>query len=224
MKRISIWFAILMIGIFSFSCVEKNNNENTESTSADSVMIKSQPEIIDCNYTFEEATAGSGAPQKIIDELVLLDLRYYSTDNQIHKGQVLTNKKIADDITEMFDFMLSIHFPIYRAVPIVRYGWDDNRSMAANNTSSFCYRNIANSKRRSKHSYGMAIDINPYFNPIRFKSPNQNRPNIPEGAVMDTTIAGTLHSKHPVVLEFNQKGFRWGHHFRRYFDNHHFEK
>ncbi len=68
----------------------------------------------------------------------------------------------------------------------------------------------------------MAIDINPRFNPLRWK--HLDRPNIPEGAVLDTTINGTLYPGHPVVDEFRNKGFRWGHTFSKYYDDHHFEK
>ena len=70
----------------------------------------------------------------------------------------------------------------------------------------------------------MAIDINPLFNPIRWKSPNKHRPNIPEGAVLDTTSKGTLYPSHPVVEEMRRLGFKWGNQFRRYWDDHHFEK
>ena len=95
-----------------FSCgkKEKENHDTVEQN--DAIMTSKSQEIIDCNYTFEEAITGSGAPQKIIKELVLLDVRYYSTDNKIHKGQILTNKKIAADIVELFEFMISNHFPL----------------------------------------------------------------------------------------------------------------
>jgi hypothetical protein len=68
----------------------------------------------------------------------------------------------------------------------------------------------------------MAIDINPLFNPLKWK--NSDRPNQPAGAVLDTTVNGTLHPNHPVVGEFRRLGFRWGHTFTRYYDDHHFEK
>lgn len=225
MKEIIFWLVILIIGVTIFSCGKKGKDEkNDRAEDKGTNMTSESAEIIDCNFTFEEAISGSGAPQKILKELVLLDVRYYSTDHKIHKGQILTNKKIADDIVELFEFMISNHFPVFQAIPIVHFDWDDNKSMAANNSSSFCYRNVANTIRKSKHSTGMAIDINPYFNPIRYKSPEQYKPNTPDGAVLDTTIAGTLHLKHPVVNEFKRKGFRWGHHFSKYFDDHHFDK
>ena len=46
-----------------------------------------------------------------------------------------------------------------------RYEGDDDRSMAANNTSGFNRRPVAGTDRWSEHSYGRAIDLNPVQNP-----------------------------------------------------------
>ena len=119
MKNIYYWLVILIIGLIMFSCEKKVKNEYHDKTDQnDAKMASKSHEIVDCNYTFEETVAGSDAPQKIINELVLLDVRYFSTDNKIHKGQILTNKKIAADIVELFEFMISNHFPVYQAIPI----------------------------------------------------------------------------------------------------------
>jgi len=41
---------------------------------------------------------------------------------------------------------------------------------------------------------------------------------------MDTTVNGTFFAGQPVVEEFRKRGFRWGHSFSKYYDDHHFEK
>ena len=218
---------VILIGTIFVSCQRNNNyQQENEKDMMDSIPeINVKPtEIIDSELTFEEAIAGSDAPQHILDELVLLDVRYFSTDDKIHRGQILVNKRIEKNIEHIFEFMLEHEFTVYQAVPIVKFDWDDMKSMKANNSSGFCYRDVMNTKRQSKHSTGMAIDINPLFNPIRWKSPNKHRPNIPEGAVLDTTNNGTLYPNHPVVEEMKRLGFKWGNQFRRYWDDHHFEK
>lgn len=48
---------------------------------------------------------------------------------------------------------------------IDNYDADDERSMTANNTSAFCYRTVAGSTKLSTHSRGLAVDINPLYNP-----------------------------------------------------------
>ncbi|WP_298653860.1 M15 family metallopeptidase [uncultured Proteiniphilum sp.] len=174
--------------------------------------------IIDAGYSFEESIAGTKASQSIIDQLELFEVFYLSVDGKIHQGQILSNRKIAEDIREIFRFMRESGFVVEKVVPVVRYGWNDSLSMDDNNSYSFCYRDIT----YSKHATGMAIDINPRFNPIRWKT--ENRPNQPQGAVLDTTINGTLYPGHPVVEEFRKFGFRWGHSFTKFYDDHHFEK
>ncbi|RNC66366.1 M15 family metallopeptidase [Proteiniphilum sp. X52] len=174
--------------------------------------------IIDADYSFEEAIAGTKAPPGIINQLTLFGVVYLSTDGKIHCGQILSNKTIANDIKKIFRFMLDKGFVIEKAIPIVKYGWNDSLSMEDNNSYSFCYRDIA----YSKHATGMAIDINPRFNPLRWKT--EDRPNKPQGAVLDTTVNGTLYPGHPVVEEFRRLGFRWGHSFTKFHDDHHFEK
>lgn len=45
------------------------------------------------------------------------------------------------------------------------YGGDDQRSMAANNTSGYNCRRVAGTAAWSDHAYGAAIDVNPVQNP-----------------------------------------------------------
>lgn len=225
MRLQNLFFLIFLIIL---SC---NNNRrdsathadiHADSTAEDLQSIIQEPvlpdTIIDASYTFDEAVEYSEAPEEIISQLELVDVYYISTDGKIHKGQVVTNRQIANDIKEIFSFMLDEGFVIEKAIPIVKYGWNDSLSMADNNSYSFCYRNIS----YSKHATGMAIDINPRFNPLRWK--NIDRPNTPAGAVLDTTVNGTLYPGHIVVNEFRRLGFRWGHTFTKYYDDHHFEK
>ena len=174
--------------------------------------------IIDSYLSFEEAVTGSKAPESVLKELTLINVLYRSTDDRIHRGQIMTNKAIEDEIKQMFRFMLDKEFVIAKVIPMVKYNWNDSLSMDDNNTSSFCYRNVS----YSKHATGMAIDINPRFNPLRWK--NSDKPNQPNGATLDTTINGTLYPSHPVVKEFRRLGVRWGHTFSKYSDDHHFEK
>ncbi|MDP4240408.1 MAG: M15 family metallopeptidase [Bacteroidota bacterium] len=110
-------------------------------------------------------------------------------------------------------------FPVAHAIPVVKYHWDDDASMQANNTYSFCYRDIS----FSKHARGMAIDINPYFNPVRWKKGYEGHLNKPSGAHFNASIPGTFYRLNPVVQEFKKLGFRWGHNFTMKFDDHHFE-
>ena len=176
--------------------------------------------IIDCNYTFAQSIEGSKAPQSVIDKLELINVSYYSMDGKIHRGQILTNKDIAPDLKLNFHYMLEQEFPVYQVIPIVKYNWDDEVSMLANNSYSFCYRDVT----YSKHSIGMAMDINPFQNPLRWNKEYSFRKDKPEGAIYNPKVSGTFYPEHPVVLRFKSLGFRWGRNFTRNNDDHHFEK
>jgi len=119
--------------------------------------------IIDSQMSFEEAIEGTKAPNDDISNLVLLDVVYYSIDDKLHRGQLIIHKEVKVDIEEIFRLILQNKFPIMKVVPIVKYKWSDDASMEDNNTSAFNYRNIAGTNRLSNHSYGKAIDINPFF-------------------------------------------------------------
>lgn len=213
-------YLIVIVLCIPVSCSDSKKQKSVKVSQEPLVLKKHSIEdtLIDSRYTFEEAVAGSRAPQHIIDRLELIDVTYLSVDGKIHKGQVLANREIAEDLVYLFDFMLVRQFVVEKVIPIVKYNWNDSLSMADNNTYSFCYRNPT----YSKHAIGMAIDINPRFNPLRWKS--GNLPNEPQNGIRDTTLNGTFYPGHPVVDEFVNRGFRWGHTFSKYYDDHHFEK
>lgn len=217
------YFLIFVLLLISFFACQSKQSEDEHIIEPMSVAIETpitilDTTVIDSRYTFDESIEGSNAPQSVIDQLQLIDVTYISTDGILHQGQILTHKRLAQDIKEIFQFMLSESFVIERAIPIVAYNWKDSLSMADNNSYSFCYRNIT----YSNHAKGLALDINPRLNPLRWKS--KDLPNMPIGAELDSTVNGTLHPNHSVVNEFKRRGFRWGNTFTKYWDDHHFEK
>lgn len=183
-------------------------------------IIISDNIIIDSNMTFEEAIKGTKAPQYIINDLMLLDVTYYSYDNKLHKGQLVIAKSIENDITRIFELALKEKFYIEKCIPIVKYNWSDNKSMQDNNTSSFNYRKVSGSKNLSKHSYGLAIDINPKNNPVVYKNGRIS----PSGAKYITSAKGTLSNKSQITIELKIIGWKWGGDFISFKDYHHFQK
>lgn len=165
MKKYSYNLYLIIITCILISCSDSQKQKNVEVRRKPLVLEKYLivDTLSDSRYTFEEAVAGSNAPQHIIDQLKLIEVTYLSVDGKIHKGQILTNQEVANDLVYLFDFMLAQQFVIEKVIPIVKYNWNDSLSMADNNTYSFCYRNPS----YSKHAIGMAIDINPRFNPLR---------------------------------------------------------
>ena len=58
--------------------------------------------------TIKEALLGKGIPKKIKDNLVLLDVPYFSFDGTIKEGQLIIHKKVAEELKEIFVAFLKI--------------------------------------------------------------------------------------------------------------------
>ena len=100
-----------------------------------------------------------------LDELRYLHVLHYDFDGNITEGEIIVNTSVAEDVLEIFRELFDIEYPIEKMVLIDAYDADDERSMEDNNTSAFNYRFIAESTTLSNHALGLAIDINPLYNP-----------------------------------------------------------
>jgi hypothetical protein len=181
---------------------------------------KSVDIIIDSDMTFAAAIEGTKAPKELIDSLCLLEVEYYSFDNKLHKGQLVVNIAVKEDLTEAFKIAKKIKFPIHKMIPIVKLKWDDDESMKQNNSSAFNYRFIAGTTRLSNHSFGRAVDINPRQNPVIYSDGRIS----PVGARYDIGESGTFSKDNEFVIFLKSKGWRWGGEWTSLKDNHHFDK
>jgi hypothetical protein len=179
--------------------------------------------IIDsCFRSLDEAVRGLEFPYEIREVLTLVDVQYVSFDGLVHRGQVVIHKKLATDVREVFAALLELRFPVARVVPIVEYGWDDDASMLANNSSGFNYRVIVGTDRISEHAKGLAFDLNPLQNPHIGRG-GRHSPNVP----YSPAIPGTITADGPVAKLFKARGWDWGGDWKdRYgiLDYQHFEK
>jgi hypothetical protein len=170
--------------------------------------------------SFEQAIAGTAAPRHIIEVLSMIKICYWSFDDCLHQGQLVIHEAIVQDVLAIFGVIEKLRFPIGKVIPIVRYNWSDEASMADNNTSAFNYRLIESTQKLSHHGAGRAVDINPFQNPVIYSDGR----TLPAGAVYDSLRKGTLCVDSPVVREFLARGWRWGGHFESPKDYHHFDR
>jgi len=100
-------------------------------------------------------------------QLRRVTLPYWGFDGKLHTGALVVNVTVVDAVESVFTRLYRERFPIRRMTPISAYGGNDNRSMAADNTSGFnCRYAVApGPKQWSVHAYGEAIDVNPVENP-----------------------------------------------------------
>ena len=78
---------------------------------------------------------------------------------------MICHRVIAEDLLEIFEELYEQGYPIERMRLVDEYGAVDEDSMADNNSSCFNYRVISHTTIISKHGLGIAVDINPLYNP-----------------------------------------------------------
>ncbi|MCX5695050.1 MAG: M15 family metallopeptidase [Candidatus Omnitrophica bacterium] len=184
-----------------------------------------QNPIIDSDMSLPEALRKE-SPPKFKARQRLIDVLYYSFDGKIHKGQLVIDARLVEDIRKVFQVALENKFPITSVIPISHSRFfqdgkwnEDDQSMLANNTSAFNYRLATAGKSLSKHAYGFAIDINPVQNPYI-----KGKIVLPPKAVYDISKPGTLSPDCPVVKTFIGLGWTWGGNWKSLKDYQHFEK
>lgn len=100
------------------------------------------------------------------DDLKYVNVKYYDFNGIGHDdGELIVHKLVAQDIVEIFYKLYLEKYPIESIRLVEEFNAEDELSMRANNTSAFCYRVVENIDRMSWHAYGLAIDINPLYNP-----------------------------------------------------------
>ena len=100
-----------------------------------------------------------------IENLRYLRVLHKNLDGKISDGELICNVEIADDLIKIFQKLYAENYPIEKISLIDEYNADDETSMRANNSSCFNFRFVSYTQKISLHGYGMAIDINPLYNP-----------------------------------------------------------
>ena len=100
------------------------------------------------------------------DELAYLRIPQYDFNGNVTDGELVVNKKLADEVLDIFAELFEIRYPIEKMRLVDYYNASDFDSIDDNNTSAFNYRvSTAGTGSLSKHALGCAIDINPQINP-----------------------------------------------------------
>ncbi len=167
-------------------------------------------------------------PFEHLNNLIYVKVLHYDFDENIKIGELVVNKLIAKDVLEIFKELYNIKYPIAKIKLIEHYDGKDELSMEDNNSYSYCYRKIEGSNVLSKHSQGLAIDINPILNPyikikedgIKIIAPScsaayENR---------NKNIKGLITKGDSCYCAFIKRGFIWGGEWQTLKDYHHFEK
>jgi D-alanyl-D-alanine carboxypeptidase len=143
-------------------------------------------------------------------ELRLLRVDYWGFDGRVHRGELIVHRDHARRILGVLKQLFQARYPIQRLRVVDAYRADDDRSMAANNTSGFNCRWVSGSSSWSEHAFGRAIDLNPLRNPYVTRGGRVSPPAGRPYANRARRAAGMIHGGDPVVRAFAAAGWRWG--------------
>lgn len=160
------------------------------------------------------------------EELRYLHILYVGFDNNTHEGELIVNKRIAEDVLDIFKELYKAGYQIEKVRLIDEYNAQDELSMRDNNSSAFNFRYISYSTTLSKHAMGLAVDINTLYNP--YIKQVDGRLNIePANAVQyvdrNRQFPHKIDHQDLCYKLFTKHGFEWGGDWEDSKDYQHFE-
>lgn len=175
------------------------------------------------------AQTGEGQDLAItLDELCYVHILHYDFDGNPKEGELICNQYIAQDLVEIFYELFRNEYQLERVLLIDEYDGSDAASMEDNNTSCFNYRLVNGTTSLSKHALGLAIDVNPLYNPyVSYNS---------DGSLHVSPAVGEFYADRsasfPYKIDendlcyklFTQHGFTWGGNWNSIKDYQHFQK
>ena len=162
------------------------------------------------------------------DDLRYVHIRHYNFEGNPAEGELICNKAIAQDLTEIFYELYCNEYQLEKVLLIDEYDGDDLASMEDNNTSCFNYRPVEGTSSLSKHALGLAIDINPFYNPyITYNKDGSERvspANASAYADRTASFPYKIDENDLCYQLFKEHGFTWGGHWNSCKDYQHFQK
>ncbi len=145
------------------------------------------------------------------EDLRYLRLLHYDFDGNIRVGELICNKSVSDDMLRIFRELYKAEYPVEKVLLVDDYGADDELSSSDNNTSCFNYRTVAGTSALSRHAAGVAIDINPLYNPYVTQEGQKCSP-ANGSSYMDRSkdFAYKIDENDLCYRLFTEAGFVWG--------------
>lgn len=166
--------------------------------------------------------------QVAYDDLRYVNVLYYNFKGIERAGELICNKAIAQDLVEIFYELYMNNYQIEQIALIDEYGGDDILSMLDNNTSCFNYRVVDGTTSLSKHALGLAIDINPFYNPYVVYKNDGTTYISPQGSEIyadrSKDFAYKIDENDLCYKLFIEHGFTWGGNWNSCKDYQHFQK
>lgn len=161
------------------------------------------------------------------EDLRYLNILYVDFHRETQVGEIICNQAIAQDLVEIFYELYLAGYPLESVRLVDEFGGDDTLSMEHNNTSCFNFRVVDGTSNLSKHAYGLAIDINPLYNPyVTWPGGKQRVSPAAAAPFADRSLdfPNKIDEDDLCYQLFAERGFTWGGHWRTMKDYQHFQK
>lgn len=162
------------------------------------------------------------------DDLCYVHIMHIDFEGNSTEGELICNAYIAQDLVEIFYELYRNEYQLERVLLIDEYDGDDIASMEDDNTSCFNYRVVEGSSSLSKHAYGLAIDVNPFYNPYITYNKDGSQKVSPAAAVnyadRSASFPYKIDEEDLCYKLFVQHGFTWGGNWNSSKDYQHFQK
>lgn len=163
-----------------------------------------------------------------VEDLRYIHVLHKDIDGVTHEGEMVCNRRIAGDVLEILRELYEASYPIEKMVLVDDYGADDELSMRDNNSSGFNFRYISGTDEISMHGEGLAVDINPLYNPFVTVTEDGEDYVEPDTAWdyvdRDGDFPYKIEEDDLCVRLFKEHGFVWGGDWTEEQDYQHFEK
>jgi D-alanyl-D-alanine carboxypeptidase len=158
-----------------------------------------------------------------LNELSYITMTFWGFDHRAHTGEMIVNSGVAHDVVSVFEKLYRAHFPMEEMRVTTLKEQRAAPTGDTDNTSSFECRPVTLGTSWSEHSYGLAIDINPFQNPYvrgdlvapelarAYRDRDWHRP----GMIFDGDV---------VTQAFADLGWGWGGHWNTLKDWMHFSQ
>lgn len=163
-----------------------------------------------------------------LESLRYLRVLHKDIEGRTFVGEMVVSDVIEDDVLYILKELYKASYPIEKMLLVDDFDAVDELSMRANNSSSFNFRFISGTTKISLHGQGLAVDINPLYNPYFKLGPDGPCAIEPSnaGPYTDRSVS------YPYKIEdgdlccrlFKSRGFDWGGDWITVKDYQHFEK
>ncbi len=212
---------------------ERNSQKKADNDEAELVSVEDSFYIEEISDELKDKMRGKSYADGIDESKVNFDMLrhvvicYNDFNNETVAGELVCSELIAQDLLEIFEELYYSGYQLEEVSLIDKYDADDDASMDANNTSCFNYRVVDNTTKLSYHAYGLAIDVNPFYNPyVQFR--NGAEYVCPTGSVeyadRSADFPYKIDENDLCYKLFRQHGFTWGGAWNSCKDYQHFEK